>query len=85
MSQQQDWEKILKEKIKSLGNLFDEVDTKFVEFKRNAQKEVNYLVKEFECKKAASSYARATTSRTGVLDTVKLHTYKYNEDFIQKK
>ena len=85
MSQQQDWEKILKEKkLNLLGDLFDEVDTKFVEFKRNAQKEVNYLVKEFECKKAASSYARATTARTGVLDTVKLHTYKYNEDLFKK-
>jgi len=49
------------------------------------QKEVNYLVKEFECKKAADSYARATTARTGVLDTTKLHTYKYNEDLFQRK
>ena len=56
----------------------------FVKFKRSAQKEVNYLVKEFECKKAADSYARATTARTGVLDTTKLHTYKYNEDLFRK-
>ena len=55
----------------------------FVEFKRSAQKIVNYLVKEFECKKAADSYARATTSRTGVLDCSKLHTYKYNEDLFK--
>ena len=48
------------------------------------RKEVNYLVKEFECKKSASAYARATTSRTGVLDTSKLHTYKYNEDLFKK-
>ena len=38
------------------------------------RKEVNYLVKEFECKKSAGAYARATTSRTGVLDTTKLIT-----------
>jgi hypothetical protein len=42
------------------------------------------LVKEFECRKAADSYARATTARTGVLDTSKLHTYKYNEDLFKK-
>jgi hypothetical protein len=42
------------------------------------------LVKEFECRKAADSYARATTSRTGVLDCSKLHTYKYNEDLFKK-
>jgi hypothetical protein len=60
------------------------VDKQFVEFKRSAQKEVNYLVKEFECRKAADSYARATTARTGVLDCSKLHTYKYNEDLFKK-
>ena len=63
---------------------FDEPDRMFVEFKRSAQKEVNYLVKEFECKKAADSYARASTSRTGVLDTGNLHTYKFNEDLFKK-
>ena len=35
-------------------------------------------------KKSADSYARATTSRTGVLDTTKLHTYKYNDDIFRK-
>ena len=35
-------------------------------------------------KKSASAYARATTSRTGVLNTSKLHTYKYNEDLFRK-
>ena len=65
-------------------NIFEEVDIEFIKFKRSAQKEVNYLVKEFECKKAADSYARATTARTGVLDTTKLHTYKYNEDLFKK-
>ena len=64
--------------------VFGDVDAEFVKFKRSAQKEVNYLVKEFECKKAADSYARATTARTGVLDTTKLHTYKYNEDLFKK-
>ena len=64
--------------------LFSKTDEEFIKFKRNAQKEVNYLVKEFECRKAADSYARATTARTGVLDTSKLHTYKYNEDLFKK-
>ena len=62
----------------------DETEKDFAKFKKSAQKEVNYLVKEFECKKSASAYARATVSRTGVLDTTKLHTYKYNEDLFKK-
>ena len=65
-------------------NIFENADLSFKQFKKSAQKEVNYLVKEFECKKAADSYARATTSRTGVLDCSKLHTYKYNEDLFKK-
>jgi len=65
-------------------NLYEEADGEYVKFKRDAQKEVNYLVKEFECRKAADSYARATTSRTGILDTTKLHTYRFNEDLFKK-
>ena len=63
---------------------FYEVDKRYSDFKKSAQKEVNYLVKEFECRKSASAYARATTARTGVLDCTKLHTYKYNEDLFRK-
>ena len=59
-------------------------DSEYVKFKRDAQKEVSYLVKEFECRKSASAYARASTSRTGVLDTRQLHTYKFNEDLFKK-
>ena len=63
---------------------FFQVDSEFSKFKKSAQKEVNYLVKEFECKKSADAYARATISRTGVLDTRNLHTYKFNEDLFKK-
>ena len=59
-------------------------DNSYIKFKKSAQKEVNYLVKEFECRKSASAYHRSTVSRTGVLDCTKLHTYKYNEDLFKK-
>ena len=75
------------ERLKGEGLSFDpfeRADNEYVKFKKNAQKEVSYLVKEFECKKSADSYARATTARTGVLDCTKLHTYKYNEDLFKK-
>jgi hypothetical protein len=65
-------------------DMFAEADAEFKKFKASAQKEVNYLVKEFECRKAADSYARASTARTGVLDTARLHTYKFNEDLFKK-
>ena len=63
---------------------FDNVNNTYNEFKKSASKEVNYLVKEFECKKSADSYSRSFTSKTGTLDCSKLHTYKYNEDLFKK-
>jgi hypothetical protein len=78
------WDEYLEKLGYSYEDAFGQVDKEFVDFKRSAQKEVNYLVKEFECRKAADSYARATTARTGVLDCTKLHTYKYNEDLFRK-
>lgn len=80
----EDWNNFLDLADKTRETAFGEFDKSFDEFKRSAQKEVNYLVKEFECRKAADSYARATTARTGVLDCSKLHTYKYNEDLFKK-
>ena len=66
------------------GQAISEQVAKYNDFKKSANKEVNYLVKEFEMRKSADAYARATTSRTGVLNTGKLHTYKYNEDLFKK-
>jgi len=65
-------------------NFIQETDKDFAKFKKSAQKEVNYLVKEFERRKSAGAYARTTTSRTGILDTKNLHTYKFNEDLFKK-
>jgi hypothetical protein len=79
-----EWSNFLERTEYSYETIFGEVDTQFNQFKRSAQKEVNYLVKEFECRKAADSYSRASTARTGVLDCTKLHTYKYNEDLFRK-
>ena len=84
--QQKSYEQNLKNNYKHLpiNSLFENADTEFKKFKLSAQKEVNYLVKEFECHKAADSYARASTSRTGVLDTARLHSYKFSEDLFKK-
>ena len=70
--------------LDGVGDVFSGVDQSFNEFRRSSQKEVNYLVKEFECKKAADAYSRTSVSKTGVLDCSKLHTYKYNEDLFKK-
>ncbi len=56
----------------------------YQKFKKDTQKTVNYLVKQFEMKKAADQYKRAATSKTGVIDTNKLHQYKLTEDIFKK-
>ena len=63
---------------------FTRHEEEYKQFVGNVKSEVNYMVKEFECKKSAAAYSRATTSRTGVLDCTKLHTYKYNDDIFKK-
>ena len=60
------------------------IDAEYTAFKKQIGREVSYLNKEFEMKKAATSYARASISRTGVLDTKKLFSYKYNDDIFRK-
>ena len=78
------WDEFIERNGCTQDEIFGVVDADYLKFKRSAQKEVNYLVKEFECRKAADSYARSTTARTGILDCTKLHTYKFNEDLFKK-
>jgi hypothetical protein len=78
------WDDYIERMGYDYSSVFGEVDRQFLDFKRSAQKEVNYLVKEFECRKAADSYARSTIARTGVLDCSRLHTYKHSDDLFKK-
>ena len=43
-----------------------------------------YLVKEFEMKKSATAYKRSSTSKTGVIDTLKLKDYKFSDDIFKR-
>ena len=65
-------------------NGYDIADNSYRAFRKQSQKEVNYLIKEFEMRKSADAYARAAVSKTGVLDTSKLHTYMFREDIFKK-
>ena len=67
-----------------VGNSIVQDKLEYREYKKSASKDVNNLVKEFEMKKSADSYARQSIAKTGVLDTSKLHTYMYNEDIFKK-
>jgi len=56
----------------------------FLKFKKDNTKTVMYLVKEFEMKKAATAYKRATTDKTGVIDSLKLKNYKFSDDIFKR-
>ena len=53
-------------------------------FIRESANVVNFLVKEFEMKKNAKLYARASQDKTGIIDPLKLHSYKFAEDIFKK-
>ena len=82
-----------KQWFKDFGNEIDQDSYKdyksqmlsrFSTFKRDSMKTVNYLVKEFEMKKSATAYRRATTSKTGVIDPMMLSKYKFTDDIFKK-
>ena len=53
-------------------------------YKKEAQRSVNYLVKQFEMKKSADEYKRASTSKTCVLYTQSLYKYKLSDDIFKR-
>ena len=66
------------------GSWVDAKKSEIAAMKDDSKKTVGYMVKEFEMKKSADQYARASVSKTGSLDMGRLHTYKYNEDLFKK-
>jgi hypothetical protein len=71
------------EKINPNFSMADRIQT-FKKFKNEQMRTVNYMVKEFEMKKAADAYVRTRTARTGVINTNTLHSYKYNDDIFAR-
>ena len=56
----------------------------YAKFSHGTNLTVSYLVKEFEMKKAASSYRRQQQSKTGSIDARKLFQYQLNDDIFRQ-
>jgi hypothetical protein len=56
----------------------------YMKFKKESNKVVSYLVKEFELRKNASQLKRASTAKTGELNMNKIYSYNFNEDIFKK-
>lgn len=61
-----------------------ELKDKFTKFKSDTEMAAAYMAKEFELRKAAYQYSRSSIQKTGIINTNKLHAYKYSEDIFLK-
>ena len=64
--------------------IFKQAKETVEEIKKNSSKNVAHMAMEFERKKCADVYKRTLIAKTGVLDTNKLFSAKYNEDVFKK-
>ena len=65
-------------------NCIDSFVKKFTMFRNEEQETISFMVKEFEMRKAADTHSRVAISKTGVIDTNKIHSYKYNDDIFRR-
>jgi hypothetical protein len=57
---------------------------KFNEYRKESNKVVSYLVKEFEMRKNADQMKRASVSKTGELNLNRIYSYQFAEDLFKK-
>ena len=71
-------------KDSSAQNAISKMISKYRQFNKDQSKKVSYMVKEYEMKKAAAAYSRTKQDKSGVIDPLKLHSYKYNDDIFKR-
>jgi hypothetical protein len=82
-----DYKEISKEISEFYGKLDGAVEYEnklYNQFRKDNEKMISYMVKEFEMKKAADIHRRAYSSKKGTLDMNKIHAYKYSENLFQQ-
>jgi hypothetical protein len=53
-------------------------------FKQEENAAISFLLKEFDMRKSAEIYQKTAVAKTGVIDTNKLHAYKYSDDIFRR-
>lgn len=53
-------------------------------FNKTNKKYISYLIKEFELRKNAKQFARASVAKTGEINIKKVFTYQFNEDIFKR-
>ena len=72
------------DKTENSSKFISKTKSEITKFQMDSKKVVSYMVKEFEMKKSADLYKRASVSKTGTLNMGALHTYQFNEDLFAK-
>lgn len=74
-----------KKEEENFGNeYYSSIREELNDFKSAENATISYMVKEFEMRKSADEYSRTSVAKTGVIDTNKLHSYKYNDDIFRR-
>ena len=60
------------------------LQVEYKKFLSSQNKSVNYMVKEFEMRKSAAAYSRTKQDKTGIINPLKLHSYKFNDDIFKR-
>lgn len=84
-----DYKVVLADQRKALSHMSNKdwqaaVRTELQKFKSDEKASISFMVKEFEMRKSADEYQRTSISKTGVIDTNKLHSYRYNDDLFRR-
>lgn len=78
-----DYKEVLRQK-NATSRLNDSSMKAVVDFKQSERETISFMLKEFNMRKAADNYARTNIAKSGILDTNRLHKYKYSEDVFKK-
>jgi hypothetical protein len=84
-----DYKLVLADQRSCIGNFYNPewlstVRADLQKFKTAEKASISFMVKEFEMRKSADEYSRTSIAKTGVIDTNKLHSYKYNDDLFRR-
>lgn len=83
-----DFKRVLLENKRYFANnnqyVIDSLVAPVTRFKISERKNISYMLKEFELRRAARTHARTLQSKTGRLDTNKLHSYKISDDLFRR-
>jgi len=63
----------------------ESLNKKLEDFREYEKNTISFMLKEFEMRKAADSYAKNMIAKTGVLNTNKMYAYKFSDDLFKKQ